>query len=467
MTLKNNKVVVKADSSTIKVPDDFPTIQEAVNNAGSGDTIFVRRGKYAENIVINKSITLMGEDREETIIDGGARGNVISIKASNVTVSGFTIRNSDPLTGCGILIELFGNILINNNNIRNNKIGIRISSSSRNQIYGNIISANYIGIQLFSSSSNAIYRNIILSNAAGINAYYHSVDNVFYENVINGNNWGVFLSSYANDNTFYHNNFIDNFYNVYAEQTANIWCYNGEGNYWDDYKGEDLDKNGIGDTPYPIAERNTDYYPLMGKYYTFDVHFKGEDYHVSIVSNSTISNFTFKVAAEFRTRIILFNASIANSSGGFSRIIIPKGLMQNVHAVLVNEDEVDATLINAADVKNSYLYIEYSGNCSIKIVYLELLDLYYQLLDKIYNLNDTNNVLVEKFNALNETLYDLITNWSDFQKLFFNMNTSYQVQEQNLKNLAYIFALATAIFIMVTIYLSKVAYTKQSRIIES
>jgi hypothetical protein len=134
--------------------------------------------------------------------------------------------------------------------------------------------------------------------------------------------------------------------------------------------------------------------------------------------------------------------------------------MQNVHAVLINEDEVDATLINAADVKNSYLFIEYSGNCSIKIVYLELLD-------KIHSLNDTNNMLVEKFNALNETLYDLITNWSDFQKLFFNMNTSYQVQEQNLKNLAYIFALATAIFIMVTIYLSKVAYTKQSRIIES
>jgi len=467
MTLKNNEVVVKADSSTIKVPDDYPTIHEALNKAGSGDTIFVRKGIYAENIVINKSLTLIGENRESTIIDGGARGNVISVKAPNVTISGFTVRNSDPSMGCGILIELFGNIVISNNNIRNNKIGIRISSSSRNQICGNIISANYIGIQLFSSSDNAIYRNVIFDNAVGINAYYYSIGNIFYENVINTNNWGVLLFSDSDNNVFYHNNFIDNFYNVYAEQTANIWCYNCEGNYWDDYKGEDLDKNGIGDTPYIIAERNMDYYPLMGRYYTFDVHFKEEDYRISIVSNSTISNFAFKVAAEFRARIILFNASIANSSGGFSRVIIPKGLMENVHAVFVNENEVNATLTNAADTKNHYLYIEYSGNCSIKIVYLELLDLYHQLLDKIRSLNDTNNILIDKINTLNETLHDLLTNWSDFQKLFFNINTSYQVQEQNLKNLAYIFALAIAIFIMVTIYLSKVANTKQSRIVES
>ena len=120
---------------------------------------------------------------------------------------------------------------------------------------------------------------------------------------------------------------------------------------------------------------------------------------------------------------------------------------------------IGTIIINTTDVKNFYLFIEYSGNCSIKIVYLELLD-------KIHSLNDANNMLVEKFNALNETLYDLLTNWSDFQKLFFNMNTSYQVLEQNLKNLAYIFALATAIFIILTTYLSKIAYKKHGQIVE-
>jgi len=469
MTLKNNKVLVKANPSTLKVPRDYPTIQEAINNANPGDIIFVSKGIYNESVVINKSITLIGEDRENTIIDGKAAGNVISIRASSVNISGFTIKNSSPVIGCGIFIERSEDVIVCNNNVVNNGIGIQITFCSKSQIYENAISANNMGIQIFySSSNNAIYRNAIFNNGYGIYIYYYSIGNLFYENEIYGNTRGVYLSLYCNNNVFYHNNFVDNVdYNVYAEQTVNTWCYGGEGNYWDDYEGEDLDRDGIGDAPYVITGKNKDDYPLMGRYYTFAVPFKGEDYRVAIVSNSTISNFTFQFAAELRTKIILFSANNTGDSVGFSRVVVPKGLMGNVHAVLVNEEEVNATLINATDVKNAYLYIEYSGNCSIKIVYLELLDLYYQLLDKIRSLNDTNNMLVEKFNALNETLHNLLMDWSDFQKLFFNLNASYQDQAQNLKYLAYVFAAATAIFIMITIYLSKVAHSKQGRIVES
>jgi parallel beta-helix repeat protein len=493
--IKNNRVPVNANPSTLTVPDNYKTIQEAINDANSGDIIFVRKGIYAENIIINKSITLIGEDRESTIIDGGAIGNVISIKASNITIKGFTIKNSGPFGGCGIFIERFGNIIISNNNIIDNNMGIQISFTSRNQIYENVISANYVGIQLFYSSGNSIYRNVISSNTDGIDAYY-SVGNIFYENTINNNNWGVYLSSYSSNNVFYHNNFVDNkYYNAYVEQAANTWCYKGEGNYWDDYDGEDLDKDGIGNTPYVITVKNTDYYPLMGRYYTFAVHFKEEDYRIAMVSNSTISNFTFKVAAESRSRIILFNASSTNDSAGFSRVVIPKALMANIHVVLVNEEEVNATLLNVSDVENAYLYIEYSGNCSIKVVYLELLDLYYQLLDEFHGLNATNNALVKEFNSLNETLHNLLKNYDelqnclenlnsmlaalnktlhnflndygDFQKEFSDMSMSYQKEVQNFKSLTYIFAAVTAVFIMITIYLSKIAHEKQRRIIES
>jgi hypothetical protein len=254
---------------------------------------------------------------------------------------------------------------------------------------------------------------------------------------------------------------------VYAEQTANTWFYNGEGNYWDDYDGEDLDKDGIGNTPYVITGKNTDYYPLMGRYYTFAVHFKGEDYRIAMVSNSTISDFTFRVIAESKSRIILFNASSTNGSAGFSRVVIPKALMGNIHMVLVNGEEVNATLLNVADVENAYLYIEYSGNCSIKVVYLELLDLYYQLLDKIYSLNATIDALVKEFNSLYETLHSFLNDYGDFQKEFSDMSTSYQNEVQNFKSLTYVFAAMTAISIMVTIYLSKIAHEKQRRIIES
>ncbi len=60
---------VRAESKTITVPDDSPTIQEAINAADVGDTIFVKRGTYVENPVVNKSVSLIGEDRDKTIID--------------------------------------------------------------------------------------------------------------------------------------------------------------------------------------------------------------------------------------------------------------------------------------------------------------------------------------------------------------------------------------------------------------
>ena len=64
------QIEVKAESKTIVVPDDFSRIQEAINHASEGDTIYVKKGVYHENVGINKSIILMGEDRDFTTIDG-------------------------------------------------------------------------------------------------------------------------------------------------------------------------------------------------------------------------------------------------------------------------------------------------------------------------------------------------------------------------------------------------------------
>lgn len=465
--LRNNKTIVNATSSTLIVGDDgFRSIQEAINNASSGDTIFVHRGTYIENITINKSIMLIGEDRESTIIDGNFMGNVVTVKAPNVTISGFTIKNSDP-SGYGIIVERFRNIVIHNNKIRDNYGGIQIMFSGENKIYENIISANYIGIQLFYSSSNAIYRNNISSNTVvGIDIYYYSINNLFYENSICGNYWGVYFSLYSHNNVFYHNNFVNNLYHVYAKNTTNIWSLNGEGNYWDNYKGGDINKDGIGDVPYSIDERNKDYYPLMGMFYIFAAPFKGDIYHIAMISNSTILNFTFKVVAESRTKVILFNATTASGCAGFSRVVVPKALMESIHAVLVNDEEVNAILLNTANEKN-IIYIEYPGNCSIKIVYSELLVLYYQLLANYSELYDKlqgdYDALQNELKNLNQTLATL----NEIAQKYLNASLYYQNQAQNFKGLTYIFTATTAIFLAMTIYLSKVAHKKQRSITES
>lgn len=63
--------LMSADPTTIRVPDDYPTIQEAINAASPGDTIQVAAGTYYERVTVNKTVTLIGEDPLTTIIDDG------------------------------------------------------------------------------------------------------------------------------------------------------------------------------------------------------------------------------------------------------------------------------------------------------------------------------------------------------------------------------------------------------------
>jgi len=85
---------------------NYTKIQDAINNASDGDTVFVYNGTYYENVIINKNNHILtGEDKNTTIIDGGKRnGNVVTIYYVDwVAISGFTIKNSEYLSeGNGI-----------------------------------------------------------------------------------------------------------------------------------------------------------------------------------------------------------------------------------------------------------------------------------------------------------------------------------------------------------------------------
>jgi len=72
-------------------PADFHTIQEAINAAGNGDTIFVHNGTYHENVIVNKTIYLVGENKSSTIICGNATGlrGVVDLQSENSSITGF------------------------------------------------------------------------------------------------------------------------------------------------------------------------------------------------------------------------------------------------------------------------------------------------------------------------------------------------------------------------------------------
>ena len=229
---------------------NYDTIQAAIDSALTmdGNTILVDMGIYREHVVVGKTLSIVGADSSNTVIDGNGTGMAISVKADNVKVESFTIRNSSESGVC-----LIGGkyAQIQNNKITNNYCGVNVSSL-HNMIFGNEIAGNqYCGVLITGGSST------------------------IFENNITSNNYGICVNSSqpSNGNLIYHNN-LNNTYQAVTNEAAGLWDngYPSGGNYWSGYHGTDLfsgefqtvrGSDGIGDTAYTIDPNNTDRYPLI------------------------------------------------------------------------------------------------------------------------------------------------------------------------------------------------------------
>ncbi len=192
---------------------NYSSIQDAIDNASNGDTVFVfdDSSPYYENIFVDKSINLIGEDRNTTIIDGSGIKDVVSISNWGVNISGFKIRNSGNISNAGINIRSSNNIISGNIISPNNFYGINIYSSSSNIISGNTISLNNLyAIFLSFSSNNIISGNTISSNNdSGIYLSSSSNNTISGNNISSNSEYGLVFGSSSN-NTISGNNISSN-----------------------------------------------------------------------------------------------------------------------------------------------------------------------------------------------------------------------------------------------------------------
>jgi hypothetical protein len=229
----------------------------------------------------------------------------------------------------------------------------------------------------------------------------------------------------------------------------------------------------------------------MGMFSDFSVTYKEETYHVTTVCNSTITDFRFEIGAETGNKIIRFTAIGKDGVVGFCRVTIPTGLMNYPCIILVGTEEIVPTLLDVSNQTNMYLYFTYiHGSHTIAIISSKTLILYYELQKSYRGLNSSHHSLINNYSILlsnyvqlqdsyselqiglynlTATYYDLINNYSillgsysQLQENYRELSNSYQEHlldysknVHNIRSLMYIFAVATAIFITTTIYLSK------------
>jgi len=199
---------------------DYEKIQDAIDNATEGDTIRVWEGTFYENVVVKKTVSLIGNGSEETTIDGGGTGDVVRITSDWVNMSGFKVTGSGTnWPDAGISVEsnkthIFENNCMNNDNgvylyksnnstlmnntwESNNFHGIFLGSSSACTITNNTCSSNnHHGIYLWASNDCTITNNTCSSNNIhGIYLWDFSDCTITNNTCSNNNDYGILLSS--------------------------------------------------------------------------------------------------------------------------------------------------------------------------------------------------------------------------------------------------------------------------------
>jgi len=244
---ENTKIVAFGNSPIIYVPDDFPTIQSAIDNATAGYTIIVRNGTYVENLVVDKPLVIQSEFGYSNCIIHmqDSSGEIIKISSDSVSIIGFNITGLNGEIRAGI-----SHIRVNHTTIVGNKFfkigygpAIRSQFSNNNTFHDNLFGSNryrdtiVYGIWLEYSDSNLIYNNFITEIWGGASIdFNHCSHNIIVNNYLLGGYYCMELLS-SQHNVIMNNTigpgivaqmvFSNSSYNLFSNNTFLNAAYNG------------------------------------------------------------------------------------------------------------------------------------------------------------------------------------------------------------------------------------------------
>jgi len=190
----------------------FTTIQRGIDDpeTSDGHTIYLADEHFSENVMLYKSISLIGSGVEETIIDAGGGDIGVGVMANNTVIRDFTVMNAADEPGSGIILlnpaeplslhqdgppdtVPLVNCTVEDINSFDNNGGIILIEVSESLVANSSFSDNEMGIMLMGSDSNTIENNEITNNEEEGIFVMESDHNTIYDNIVSNNGGGIFL----------------------------------------------------------------------------------------------------------------------------------------------------------------------------------------------------------------------------------------------------------------------------------
>ncbi|MBN2239632.1 MAG: right-handed parallel beta-helix repeat-containing protein [Dehalococcoidales bacterium] len=242
-----------AGPPAINVPLDYATIQKAVDAASPDDVIIVAAGQYKENVLVNKPVIIKGEwqigqEGPSVNLTANQSGqHVFEVTADNVSIEGMGIYGGF----CGVYAVSVNNLVIAGNDIQDGDFSVYLELCGNATVLHNLLRG---------------------TGTAGLWVQAGAGGHEIYENKFDNNPQDMRLFGTIDTPVkIHHNGFVQGGLCIDDSLDPNIWydAYLHEGNYWDDYTGEDTNpQDGIGDDPYPILDSYDyifawDMFPLM------------------------------------------------------------------------------------------------------------------------------------------------------------------------------------------------------------